>query len=264
MPSQHLPGRHRDPGPGVARALHRPARARHQLLLLCRRGSARADGAARLPHLQRDDRPGRPARHGAGDRALEGQGHRPVAPAAPGAGEAGGRDLQLRAAGSSSRQGARQRADRGMRSRRSKSASRCASSCQIRNVHRTVGAMLSGEVARRYGHAGLPQDTIWARFHGNAGQSFGAFLAHGVTLELFRRRQRLCRQGAVGRPADRAPAAGGARASRPKTSSSATPCSMARSPAKPISRGLPASGSRCAIRVRSRLSRAPAIMAANT
>src|SRR5438552_610555 len=55
----------------------------------------------------------------------------------------------------------------------------------IRNVHRTVGAMLSGEVARHYGHGGLPQDTIWATFRGNAGQSFGAFLAHGVTLELF-------------------------------------------------------------------------------
>jgi len=55
----------------------------------------------------------------------------------------------------------------------------------IRNVHRTVGAMLSGEVARRYGHAGLPEDTIWARFTGTAGGSFGAFLAHGVTLELY-------------------------------------------------------------------------------
>src|SRR5437868_4664070 len=54
----------------------------------------------------------------------------------------------------------------------------------IRNVNRTVGAMLSGEVAKRYGHAGLPEDTIWARFHGNAGGSFGAFLAHGITLEL--------------------------------------------------------------------------------
>jgi glutamate synthase (NADPH/NADH) large chain len=54
----------------------------------------------------------------------------------------------------------------------------------IRNIHRTVGAMLSGEVARLYGHAGLPPDTIWAAFRGNAGQSFGAFLAHGVTLEL--------------------------------------------------------------------------------
>src|SRR5947207_5647584 len=45
--------------------------------------------------------------------------------------------------------------------------------------------LLSGEVAKRYGHAGLPEDTIWARFHGNAGGSFGAFLAHGVTLELY-------------------------------------------------------------------------------
>ncbi len=45
--------------------------------------------------------------------------------------------------------------------------------------------MLSGEVARRYGHGGLPQDTVWATFRGNAGQSFGAFLAHGVTLELY-------------------------------------------------------------------------------
>ncbi len=55
----------------------------------------------------------------------------------------------------------------------------------IRNVHRTVGAMLSGEVAQRYGHAGLPQDTIWASFTGTAGQSFGAFLARGITLELY-------------------------------------------------------------------------------
>jgi len=54
----------------------------------------------------------------------------------------------------------------------------------IRNVHRTVGAMLSGEIARRYGSAGLPDNTIRFRFSGSAGQSFGAFLAKGVTLEL--------------------------------------------------------------------------------
>ena len=54
----------------------------------------------------------------------------------------------------------------------------------IRNVHRTVGAMLSGEIARRYGSEGLPADTIYCRFQGSAGQSFGAFLAAGVTLEL--------------------------------------------------------------------------------
>jgi glutamate synthase domain-containing protein 2/glutamate synthase domain-containing protein 1/glutamate synthase domain-containing protein 3 len=54
----------------------------------------------------------------------------------------------------------------------------------IRNVHRTVGAMLSGEIARRYGSAGLPDETIRFEFTGSAGQSFGAFLAKGVTLQL--------------------------------------------------------------------------------
>jgi len=54
----------------------------------------------------------------------------------------------------------------------------------VRNVNRTVGAMLSGEVARKYGHAGLPEDTISLTFRGNAGQSFGAFAARGVSLEL--------------------------------------------------------------------------------
>jgi glutamate synthase domain-containing protein 2/glutamate synthase domain-containing protein 1/glutamate synthase domain-containing protein 3 len=54
----------------------------------------------------------------------------------------------------------------------------------IRNVHRTVGAMLSGEIARRYGSEGLPDDTVRFQFTGSAGQSFGAFLAKGVTLEL--------------------------------------------------------------------------------
>ncbi|MEK7759579.1 MAG: glutamate synthase-related protein, partial [Pseudomonadota bacterium] len=54
----------------------------------------------------------------------------------------------------------------------------------VRNVNRTVGAMLSGEVAKRYGHAGLPEDSIHIKLKGTAGQSFGAWLAHGVTLEL--------------------------------------------------------------------------------
>ncbi len=52
------------------------------------------------------------------------------------------------------------------------------------NVNRTVGTMLSGEVAKRYGHAGLPEDTISVRLEGTAGQSFGAFLARGVSLAL--------------------------------------------------------------------------------
>jgi glutamate synthase (NADPH/NADH) large chain len=54
----------------------------------------------------------------------------------------------------------------------------------VTNVNRTVGAMLSGEVAKRTGHAGLTEDTITVKLTGTAGQSFGAFLARGVTLEL--------------------------------------------------------------------------------
>src|SRR5205814_9451452 len=54
----------------------------------------------------------------------------------------------------------------------------------IRNVHRTVGAMPSGQIARKYGSAGLEPGTIHCKFSGSAGQSFGAFLARGVTLEL--------------------------------------------------------------------------------
>jgi glutamate synthase (NADPH) large chain len=54
----------------------------------------------------------------------------------------------------------------------------------VRNVNRTVGAMLSGEVAKRYGHEGLPDDTIHIQLQGVAGQSVGAFLARGITLDL--------------------------------------------------------------------------------
>ncbi|MEO7822503.1 MAG: glutamate synthase-related protein, partial [Gemmatimonadaceae bacterium] len=54
----------------------------------------------------------------------------------------------------------------------------------ITNADRAVGATLSGEIARRYGNVGLPDDTISLRFSGSAGQSFGAFAARGLSLEL--------------------------------------------------------------------------------
>jgi glutamate synthase (NADPH/NADH) large chain len=67
----------------------------------------------------------------------------------------------------------------------------------IHNHDRTVGAMLSGEVAKRYAHAGLPDGTIRFGFTGSAGQSFGAFCARGITLSLEARRtttsERACR-----------------------------------------------------------------------
>jgi glutamate synthase (NADPH/NADH) large chain len=55
---------------------------------------------------------------------------------------------------------------------------------KIVNVDRTVGAMLSGEISRKYGEAGLAKDTIHCMFNGTAGQSFGAFLVKGVTFRL--------------------------------------------------------------------------------
>jgi glutamate synthase domain-containing protein 3 len=54
----------------------------------------------------------------------------------------------------------------------------------IRNVHRSVGATLSGEIARRYGMEGLPPDTVTLSLTGSAGQSLGAFLAAGVTIRV--------------------------------------------------------------------------------
>jgi glutamate synthase (NADPH/NADH) large chain len=58
-------------------------------------------------------------------------------------------------------------------------------SVAVRNEHRSIGAMLGGEVTRRFGGKGLPDDTIEITLHGTAGQSFGAFLPGGITLRLY-------------------------------------------------------------------------------
>jgi glutamate synthase (ferredoxin) len=54
----------------------------------------------------------------------------------------------------------------------------------IRNVNRVVGTVVGSEITKRYGAEGLPEDTIKLHFHGSAGQSFGAFIPHGMTLTL--------------------------------------------------------------------------------
>jgi len=68
----------------------------------------------------------------------------------------------------------------------------------IRNINRTVGTMLSWKIAKRYGHDGLPNDTIHIRLAGSAGQSFGAFLAKGVTLDLIGDTNDYCGKGLSG------------------------------------------------------------------
>ena len=61
---------------------------------------------------------------------------------------------------------------------------KCRGDFKIRNIHRTVGTMLSAEVSRRFGQDGLPDDTIRFKLEGTAGQSFLAFGARGITMEL--------------------------------------------------------------------------------
>ena len=65
-----------------------------------------------------------------------------------------------------------------------KSGDRVEIAMGVRNYNRTFGTMLSGRVAEKYGHAGLPDDTIYIKARGTAGQSFGAWVAKGVTIEL--------------------------------------------------------------------------------
>ena len=68
----------------------------------------------------------------------------------------------------------------------------------IRNINRTVGTMLSGVIAKRYGHEGLPDETVHVRLAGSAGQSFGAFLARGVWLDLIGDTNDYCGKGLSG------------------------------------------------------------------
>ncbi|MDC4205714.1 MAG: hypothetical protein MPW13_15260 [Candidatus Manganitrophus sp.] len=127
MPPQHLPGRRRHAGSGAAQEVHRQARARRQLLLLRRRGDARDHGAARLPHLRRDDRPRRPARSPKGDRPLEGAGPRLLQdPPAPG-GRPRGRHLLRDIAGPWPGEGARPRTHRNRPTGAGIEARRCSS-----------------------------------------------------------------------------------------------------------------------------------------
>jgi glutamate synthase (NADPH/NADH) large chain len=132
------------------------------------------------------------------------------------------------------------------------------------NVNRTVGAMLSGEVARKYGHARVcPTTPSTSRSPVSPARASARFLAHGITLDLTGDANDYVGKGlSGGRVIVRPPAT--SKRDPPRTSSSATPCFMARSRARPISTALPANASPCAIQAPSRWSKAPATMAANT
>jgi glutamate synthase (NADPH/NADH) large chain len=122
--------------------------------------------------------------------------------------------------------------------------------------------MLSGEVAKRYGHAGLPDDTITVKLKGTAGQSFGAFLARGITFELIGDGNDYVGKGLSGgrivvRPPELQDRAG-------ESIIVGNTVLYGAIEGEAISAASPASASPCATRAPSRSSKAPATMAANT
>ena len=133
----------------------------------------------------------------------------------------------------------------------------------VRNVNRSVGAMLSGELIRQRPE-GLPDHTIFMQMEGTGGQSFGAFLASGITLYLIGDANDYTGKGLSGGRVVVRPSIEFRGDAHAATSSSATPCSTAPPAARPSSAAWPASASRCACRAPARWSKARATMAANT
>ena len=205
LPPRHLPGGRGHAEPGAASALQRPAGVRGDVLRVHRRGGARAPRRPRLPVPRGGGRPGPVPRHAPRRRALEGERPRPV----------------LRSSTSPTRRSSRTCSARAPRTTGSTSAldneliRQAAPALDagqpvqidvaIKNTNRTVGTMLGHEVTKRYRGEGLPDDTIRINLTGSAGQSFGAFVPSGHHAAPRGRRQRLRRQGPLGRPDHRAP-----------------------------------------------------------
>ncbi|CAA9472778.1 MAG: Glutamate synthase [NADPH] large chain, partial [uncultured Solirubrobacteraceae bacterium] len=207
LPPEHLPGGHRDAGPGAAQALQRPAGARGQLLLLRRRGGSPDHGPARHPAFRRPGRPHRPARARHRHRPLEGARRRPLGHPASARRRAGHRAGPLLPAGLAARGAPRLEADRARPSgdRRAPPGDRRAADPQHRPRDRRHPLARGDRGARlrrpevRDDPADLPRlgGTVVRRL---------ARARHRA--QPVRRRQRLRRQGALGRRARRAPARG--------------------------------------------------------
>ena len=249
--------------PVLTEALRRHAGERHQLPLPGGRGGARDHGGDGRPPPRRADRPDRPARHAAADRPLEEPRARFLAPL-PQAGRAARRDAAHQGPAPSDRRHPRPPPDR-----------RGAAGALEREAgpHRGVGPQrrpLGRQPccrARSPGATGTracADGTITVQLTGTAGQSFGAFLARGVTLDLVGDANDYVGKGLSGGRLIVRPAADARLPRRTRASSSATPCSTARSRASATSPALPASASRSAIPAPSRWWRAWATTAANT
>ncbi len=187
LPPGHLPGRRRHPEPGAAQELHRRPRASGQFHALRRAGYARADGQlgfrtvnemiGRTDKLEPRQGAALVEHWKAGGLDFSNILFQPDVPESVGRycqvaqdhGLDNALDVQvlLDLCEPALERGEAVRAD-----------------LPIRNVHRVVGTILGSELTRRYGEAGLPDDTIHLKFNGSAGQSFGAFVPAGITLEL--------------------------------------------------------------------------------
>ena len=248
LPPQHLPGRHRHPGP-AARGPSSPGKPEfvENFFRFIARGGARAHGAARLPHHGRDDRPRRPARR-ARRRSTTGRRagldfsailYRP--PVGP--------EVAVRKVVEQDH-GLEQSLDMTtllpLCRPRSSGASRWTSGCPSG----TSTARWARSWARRSPRAtapeGLPDDTIRIHFTGSAGQSFGAFLPRGITLTLEGDANDYVGKGLSGGKLIVYPAAGGDLRGRGEHPRSATWCSTARPAARPTSAGV--AGERFAVR----------------
>ena len=118
--------------------------------------------------------------------------------------------------------------------------------CPIQNVHRVVGTITGGELTKKWGAAGLPEDTIQIHFKGSAGQSFGAFMPKGMTFTLEGDANDYLGKGLSGGKARRLPARARPPSCPRRTSSSATWRSTAPRAARPTSAAWRASASACA------------------
>ncbi len=209
LPPEHLSGRHRDAG---SRSCARSSPASRSSST-----TSSASSPRRCASSWRSSASGRSTRWSAAPTASTSSGrsthwkakgldltpllHQPALPATVARRQDDG-------AGSRPRRRARQRSDPGGDAGARAAARRSTLTAFIRNANRTVGTMLGYEVTRRYGGDGLPDDTIQHQLHRLGRPELRRVRAARHDADARRRRQRLLRQGAVGRAADRASAAG--------------------------------------------------------
>ncbi len=216
LPPRHLPRRRRDAEPGAAQEVQRQAGVRRHLLRVHRRGGARTPCRDGLPQSRRGDRARRAARHPRRGRPLEGQRSRPGAALRDARAAGRGVAPPRRRPGPRARQGARQHADPAVRGR---AARRCAGEARPAGAQRQPHGRRDARLA---GHPALRRRRPPGRHHRPHLHRFGGTVLRrvhpaGHDDAALRRRQRLPREGPVGRSGHRAAVGEGAGSRRRST-----------------------------------------------